>query len=154
MGLNTNVLNRLRYTLWAPGYDLVGRRFDRLRRRSIELLALKPGERVVIVGGGISGLAAAWKLARSGFTDFRVLDLEPRAGGTAMWGDAPVTAYPWGAHYLPVPGPRARAARELLRELNGHGSTICMVTHDSRYAQHADREVQLFDGRVVDSVVA
>lgn len=52
MGLNTNVLNRLRYTLWAPAYDLVGRRFDPLRRRSIELLALKPGERVLIVGGG------------------------------------------------------------------------------------------------------
>jgi ubiquinone/menaquinone biosynthesis C-methylase UbiE len=46
------VLNRLRYTLWAPGYDLVGRRFDRPRRRSIELLALTPGERVLIVGGG------------------------------------------------------------------------------------------------------
>ncbi len=37
---------------------------------------------------------------------------------------------------------------ELLRELNSNGATICMVTHDTRYAQHADREVQLFDGRV------
>ena len=46
------------------------------------------------------------------------------------------------------------AVMELLRELNGNGSTICMVTHDSRYAQHADREVQLFDGRVVDAVAA
>jgi putative ABC transport system ATP-binding protein len=45
------------------------------------------------------------------------------------------------------------AVMDLLRELNTNGSTICMVTHDSRYAQHADREVQLFDGRVVDSVV-
>ncbi|MDH5235930.1 MAG: ABC transporter ATP-binding protein [Gemmatimonadota bacterium] len=41
------------------------------------------------------------------------------------------------------------AVMELLRELNKNGSTICMVTHDSRYAQHADREVHLFDGRVV-----
>ncbi len=40
------------------------------------------------------------------------------------------------------------AVMELLRELNRNGSTICMVTHDTRYAQHADREVQLFDGRV------
>ena len=39
---------------------------------------------------------------------------------------------------------------ELLRELHRQGSTICMVTHDPRYAQHADREVHLFDGRVVD----
>lgn len=41
------------------------------------------------------------------------------------------------------------AVMELLRELNGNGSTICMVTHDSRYARHADREVSLFDGKVV-----
>ena len=43
------------------------------------------------------------------------------------------------------------AVMDLLRELNSNGSTICMVTHDSRYAQHADREVQLFDGRVVEA---
>jgi putative ABC transport system ATP-binding protein len=43
------------------------------------------------------------------------------------------------------------AVMELLQELHQHGSTICMVTHDSRYAQHADREVSLFDGRVVSA---
>ncbi|MBL0170800.1 MAG: ABC transporter ATP-binding protein [Gemmatimonadaceae bacterium] len=43
------------------------------------------------------------------------------------------------------------AVMDLLRELNSHGSTICMVTHDSRYARHADREVSLFDGKVVDA---
>jgi putative ABC transport system ATP-binding protein len=42
------------------------------------------------------------------------------------------------------------AVMELLRELNANGSTVCMVTHDSRYAEHADREVQLFDGKVVE----
>jgi putative ABC transport system ATP-binding protein len=46
------------------------------------------------------------------------------------------------------------AVMELLRELNRNGSTICMVTHDNRYARHADREVNLFDGRVVDEVMA
>lgn len=44
------------------------------------------------------------------------------------------------------------AVMELLRELNRNGSTVCMVTHDSRYAQHADREVSLFDGKVVEPV--
>ncbi len=38
----------------------------------------------------------------------------------------------------------------LLQELHRSGSTICMVTHDARYASHADRAVQLFDGRVVE----
>ena len=39
---------------------------------------------------------------------------------------------------------------DLLRELNRNGATICMVTHDPRYALHADRSINLFDGRVVD----
>jgi putative ABC transport system ATP-binding protein len=38
---------------------------------------------------------------------------------------------------------------ELLRELHRGGATICMVTHDSRYARHADRIVHLFDGAIV-----
>lgn len=46
------------------------------------------------------------------------------------------------------------AVMELLRALNENGSTVCMVTHDSRYAQHADREVALFDGKVVEPVAA
>jgi putative ABC transport system ATP-binding protein len=41
----------------------------------------------------------------------------------------------------------------ILRELHRSGSTICMVTHDPRYAQHADRTVRIFDGRVVEEQV-
>jgi len=43
------------------------------------------------------------------------------------------------------------AVIELLGELHQNGATICMVTHDPRYARHADRTIHLFDGRVVDS---
>jgi putative ABC transport system ATP-binding protein len=43
---------------------------------------------------------------------------------------------------------------ELLRDLHRNGATICMVTHDQRYAQHADRSVHLFDGRVVEEQAA
>jgi putative ABC transport system ATP-binding protein len=42
------------------------------------------------------------------------------------------------------------AVMTLLRELHRAGSTICMVTHDARFARHADRTVHLFDGRVVE----
>jgi len=42
------------------------------------------------------------------------------------------------------------AVMELLRELHREGATICMVTHDPRYARYADRTIHLFDGRVVD----
>jgi len=42
------------------------------------------------------------------------------------------------------------AVMELLRELHQGGATICMVTHDARYARHAERSVHLFDGKVVE----
>jgi putative ABC transport system ATP-binding protein len=42
------------------------------------------------------------------------------------------------------------AVMDLLKELHQSGATICMVTHDPRYARHADRGIHLFDGRVVE----
>ena len=42
------------------------------------------------------------------------------------------------------------AVMEILRELHRGGATICMVTHDTRYAAHAERTIHLFDGRVVE----
>lgn len=52
MRINTNRWNRVRYTLYAPFYDLVVRRLGRGRRRAIELLNVRPGERVLIDGCG------------------------------------------------------------------------------------------------------
>jgi putative ABC transport system ATP-binding protein len=43
------------------------------------------------------------------------------------------------------------AVMDLLHELHRNGATICMVTHDPRYARHAERSIHLFDGRVVDA---
>ncbi|MBF5045162.1 MULTISPECIES: FAD-dependent oxidoreductase [Myxococcaceae] len=72
---------------------------------------------VLVVGAGIAGLSAAWRLAGAGVTDFRVLELDAKAGGTARSGRSAVSAYPWGAHYLPAPlessGPVVRLLREL-----------------------------------------
>jgi putative ABC transport system ATP-binding protein len=42
------------------------------------------------------------------------------------------------------------AVMDLLRELHRGGATICMVTHDPRYAKYADRSIHLFDGRIVE----
>ena len=42
------------------------------------------------------------------------------------------------------------AVMNLLRELHRAGATLCMVTHDPRYAAHADRTIHLFDGQIVD----
>jgi putative ABC transport system ATP-binding protein len=46
------------------------------------------------------------------------------------------------------------AVMELLQDLHGAGATVCVVTHDDRYASHAQRTVHLFDGRVVEESAA
>lgn len=50
--LNTNRWNRFRYTLYAPGYDLVARYFSKSRNKSIRELGISPGDEVLIVGAG------------------------------------------------------------------------------------------------------
>ncbi|HKK27901.1 MAG TPA: ABC transporter ATP-binding protein [Gemmatimonadota bacterium] len=45
------------------------------------------------------------------------------------------------------------AVMDLLNELHGDGATICMVTHDPRYAEYAERQIHLFDGQIVEDRV-
>jgi glycine/D-amino acid oxidase-like deaminating enzyme len=71
----------------------------------------------VIVGGGIAGLSAGWELSRRGVNDFVILELEAVAGGNARSGDNEVSAYPWAAHYVPVPAASSTLVRELFEEL-------------------------------------
>ena len=70
----------------------------------------------LIVGGGVAGLSAAWRLAGAGLDDFRILELEPDPGGTSRSGRNHVSAFPWAAHYLPVPDRGNHAVLRLLRE--------------------------------------
>jgi hypothetical protein len=72
---------------------------------------------VLIVGAGIGGLSAAWKLEQAGLRDFALYELETEAGGNARFGRNAVSAYPLGAHYLPLPTREARAVRELLADI-------------------------------------
>src|SRR5512142_1531381 len=73
---------------------------------------------VIIVGGGIAGLTAGWRLARAGFDDYTILELEPVEGGTSRSGSSNVSAYPWGAHYVPAP---LKENRTLIRVLGDLG---------------------------------
>lgn len=72
---------------------------------------------IVIVGGGIAGLSAAWRLDKRGFREFVLLEMLQQGGGNARWGENEVSAYPWAAHYVPVPGKKAGLVRELFEEL-------------------------------------
>jgi protoporphyrinogen oxidase len=73
--------------------------------------------RVVIVGGGIAGLAAAWRFVHAGFDDFVLLELESAPGGTSRSGDSGIVPYPWGAHYIPAPTAENALLTTLLDEM-------------------------------------
>lgn len=74
--------------------------------------------RVAILGGGPSGLSAGWQLMRQGITDFALLELEPKLGGTSVSGSEPASGYPWGAHYITTPLAEHTDLIALLDELN------------------------------------
>ena len=120
----------------------------RLRRHDFPA----PGETrrvaVAIVGSGIGGLSSAWKLARAGCDDFVLLDLEAEPGGNSRAGRNAVSAYPLGAHYLPLPPREARATRELLAELGAlHGDRdAAHPAYDERLLCHAPQERLYVDG--------
>lgn len=71
---------------------------------------------ILIIGAGIAGLSAAWKLRKSGFNNYLLLDLEDAAGGTSISGSGSICKYPWGAHYIPIPTREQRTLCELLTE--------------------------------------
>lgn len=87
----------------------------RLRGSSAELIARvssSPAIRVdvVVVGGGVAGLAASRALRRGGVESFLLLELDQELGGTSASGTSGIGPVPFGAHYLPVP----RASNEEL----------------------------------------
>jgi predicted NAD/FAD-binding protein len=57
---------------------------------------------IVIVGGGVSGLSAAWHLNENKLSDFLVFDLAAKEGGNAVSGSNRTSSFPWAAHYLPI----------------------------------------------------
>lgn len=111
-----------RETLPLPEGEIVGAS-DVIGHRIRDGLRVTPStdqwERagVVIVGGGIAGLSAAWKLLKSGFEDFVLIELEQAPGGTSRSGSGPLVSYPWGAHYLPAPMKENGALVSLLDEM-------------------------------------
>jgi protoporphyrinogen oxidase len=90
----------------------------RLRDATIER-APAPARRVevAVVGAGVSGLTAAWRLARLGERDYVLLDVEQTVGGSSAYGTDGVVPYPWGAHYLPLPRKDNPALLHLLSEM-------------------------------------
>lgn len=106
---------------------------------------------VAILGSGVAGLAAAWKLQRAGHTDMLMID-GPQPDGNAAgghFGSRPgELAYPTGAHYLPLPSPESTHVREILADLGIlQGDPYAeRPVYDERFILHAPEERLLFKG--------
>lgn len=141
-----------------PPGDLFGASFD-IGHLLREQRFAAPNETrhvpVLIVGAGIGGLAAGWKLARSGFGDFLIVELESEVGGNSRAGRNAFTAYPWGAHYLPLPTREATAVRELLGELGvlQGDPHAARPDYDERYLCATPQDRLYRDGRWQDGIL-
>lgn len=72
----------------------------------------------VIVGAGISGLSACRWLSKNNIHNYALLELSENFGGNASCGKNIVSAYPWGAHYLPIPNNNLKEILDFLTEHN------------------------------------
>ena len=98
---------------------------------------------IVIVGGGMAGLSAAWHLDKRGFHDFVLLEMEQTPGGNSRWGENEISAYPWAAHYVPIPNKSAGLVRELFEELGA----LKNGQWEERYLCFAPKERLFLHGR-------
>lgn len=71
---------------------------------------------ILIIGGGVAGLSARRWLEQQGVRNILLIELEEETGGNAQSGENPVSAYPLGAHYLPIPDGRNRELLDFLQQ--------------------------------------
>ena len=109
--------------------------------------------RVLILGGGVAGLAAARALRLRGIDDFALLELEDSAGGNSRGGQVGGVSCPLGAHYLPVPGDDAQAVQDLLEEFGLRQRVSGRWGYDERYLCHSPQERLFIDGQWQDGLL-
>lgn len=72
---------------------------------------------IVIAGGGIAGLSAALELSRKKTPNVTLFELDSEPGGNSISGKNEVSGYPWGAHYVPLPGAEASEIVSFFEEM-------------------------------------
>lgn len=108
----------------------------------------------MILGSGIAGLSAAWKLGKLGHEDFLLLD-GPEAFGNAAGSRYGDLACPTGAHYLPLPGPESTHVREMLLDLGIilRDADKDQPYYDERFILHGPEERLLRGGEWHEGLV-
>ena len=108
--------------------------------------------RVLVVGGGVAGLAACRALRLRGMHDFMLLELEDTAGGNSRGGEVNGISCPLGAHYLPVPlevaaGLAGNPVQDLLEELGLYQRVAGRWVYDERHLCHSPQERLFINGQ-------
>lgn len=93
---------------------------------------------ILIVGAGISGLSAARCLKVNGIANFKLVEMLPHFGGNSCAGKNSTSAYPWGAHYLPLVNNNLTELLDFLKEHN-------IVTHFENGLPFYNEEYLCFD---------
>lgn len=132
-------------------------RGHRLRERRSAALP-EPARRrrcdVLVIGGGMAGLAAARALRRAGIDDLAVLELEDQAGGNSRGGTLGGLRCPLGAHYLPLPDAAAAPeVTEWLHELGLLRQALGRTRPDERHLCHSPQERLFIEGGWVEGLL-
>lgn len=104
--------------------------------------------KIAIIGGGISGLSTGWMLQQNGITDYKIFELESQIGGNSRSGQNQVSAYPWGAHYLPIPNADAHLLKSFLSQCGAitANADSQKPTYNERYLCFAPQERLYING--------
>jgi phytoene dehydrogenase-like protein len=113
-----------RKLLSRPERPIPGRLIDsgsilghRLRDNTLPAPSVTREARVVVAGAGIAGLAACGALAAAGVRDVLLIDALDAEGGNSSYGHNAISAYPWGAHYVPLVRADCQPVLELFEQL-------------------------------------
>jgi monoamine oxidase len=101
---------------------------------------------VLVLGGGVAGLAATRALRLRGVEDFALLEMEDESGGNARGAVVNGLACPLGAHYLPLPGDAAHDVQDLLEEMGLRTRVAGRWQYDERHLCHSPQERLYFQG--------
>ncbi len=108
---------------------------------------------VLVLGGGVAGLAAARAFARQGVDDVQMLELEDQPGGNSRGHRLAGMDCPLGAHYLPLPAPDSREVTEWLHEIGLLRHELGRTVADERHLCHSPQERLFIDGAWVDGLL-
>jgi len=131
---------------WVGADAERGHKLREAKSGSLPTPAVQRRASVLVVGAGVSGLAAARALMRSGIDDVQVFELEDVAGGNSRGHRIAGMDCPLGAHYLPVPGEHATEVIELLDDWGLRRTEAGQVVYDERHLCHSPQERLNIDG--------